>query len=132
MSTSSPILDARRNRKWYPGWKQEFDYVSYEGRIVEVHNVKDLYRWVFERLWNERRDDVLEYVTTHGGPIFKTQEWSGRWLPLDGGFFLFDGYFPYYLLAETQQALDELGLAELVLVKYRDVDTSEVSVGRSQ
>lgn len=112
-----PILDVQRTPGYYPGWRTEFEYVVFHGDVWEVRNVKSLFQRTYEHLWKTRQRQVLDYSATHNGPIFKTQAWNGRWQRL-GDHYLFMGFFPQYMLAAVQEVLDELDMADGVLVKY--------------
>ncbi len=116
-----PILDVQRKPGYYKGWATEFEYVVFHGEIWEVRNVKDLFQRTFERLWETKKPQVLDYSASHGYPVFKTQEWTGRWAKL-GDHYLFMGLFPQYMLAEVQGALDDLDMADDVFVKYSTID----------
>jgi hypothetical protein len=118
-----PILDAEKKAGWYPGWRNEFSYVTFRGEIWEVHDLKTLFNRVFKSLWAERRADVIAYCATHDGPVFETEAWPSQWDALDGSHFLFMGLFPQYMLGELQSILDEFGIAEDVLVKYAAGDS---------
>ena len=69
-----PILDAQKKPGWYPGWKTEFEYVVFHDEVWEVRNLKTLFNRIFERLWETKQDQVLDYSESHGGPVFKTAE----------------------------------------------------------
>jgi hypothetical protein len=116
-----PILDAQRKPGYYTGWKTEFEYVSFQGEHWEARNAKDLYQRTFERLWETRQREVLDYSASHGGPVFKTQEWNGRWEPM-GDHYLFMGFFPQYMLAAVQGVLDEFDMVDEVFVNYSTND----------
>jgi hypothetical protein len=115
-----PILDAPIRYKWHPGWKNEFEYVEFLGETWEVRDVRTLYKRVFERLWSTNQTDVLAYANSKEEPfISETKAWDGLWDALPGSrYLLYVGYFPQYLLREVQGVLEELGLADEVLVKY--------------
>ena len=112
------ILDAPKKPGWYPGWKTEFEYVTFLDETWEVRDVKTLYNRVFKRLWSTHRPAVLAYNTSRKGPIFETKEWESQWDALADSHYLFMGFVPQYMLGEIQGVLDELGLADEVLVKY--------------
>ncbi len=112
-----PILDAQRKPGYYKGWQTEFEYVMFHGEVWEVRNAKSLFQRTFERLWKTNQRQVLDYSAAHKYPVFKTQEWPGRWEKL-GDHYLFMGLFPQYMLAHVQRVLDELDLADDVFVKY--------------
>lgn len=116
-----PILDAQRKPGYYTGWKTEFEYVVFHGETWEVRNVKDLFQRTFERLWETRQREVLDYSAAHHGPIFTTQAWTSRWRRL-GDRYLFMGMVPQYMLADVQGVLDELDMADGVFVKYSTID----------
>ena len=108
---------------WYPGWRTEYEYVRFGDELWEVHDVKTLFNRVYTRLWADHRDDVLAYTIAHDGPVFPTREWNGHALgPLDEVHYLFIGWFPHYMLSDLQRILDELGLADEVLIKYATND----------
>lgn len=112
-----PILDAQKKPGYYKGWKSEFEYVVFQGETWEVRDVRRLFQRTFERLWETRQREVLDYSAAHNGPIYKTQEWNGRWEKL-GDHYLFMGMFPQYMLAAVQGVLDELDMADNVFVSY--------------
>jgi hypothetical protein len=116
-----PILDAQRKPGHYKGWKTEFEYVVFHGETWEVRNTKSLFRRTFERLWETRQREVLEYSDAHGGPIFKRPAWNSQWINL-GDHYLFMGLFPQYMLADVQHVLDELDMADDVFVRYSTSD----------
>ncbi len=116
-----PILDAQRRPGYYKGWKTEFEYVRFQDEDWEVQNVKGLFQRTFERLWEINRQQVLEYSALHKRPVYKTQEWPGRWEKL-GDHYLLMGMFPQYMLEDVQRILDELDLADNVFVKYSTND----------
>ncbi len=116
-----PILDAQRKPGYYTGWKTEFEYVVFHGEIWEVRDVRSLFQRTFERLWETRQRDVLDYTAAHGGPVFTTQAWTSRWRRL-GDHYLFMGMVPQYMLGEVQGILDELDMADSVFVKYSTGD----------
>ena len=85
----------------------------------EVHDVKTLYNRVFTRLWSTHRPAVLAYSTSRKEPIiFETKAWESQWDALADSHYLFMGFVPQYMLREVQDVLDELGLADEVLVRY--------------
>lgn len=116
-----PVLDAPRKPGYYPGWQNEFEYAVFAGETWEVHNVRDLYRFVYQRLWGTHREHVLDFSARREGPVFATEAWSSRWEAL-GDHFLFMALFPQYMLASVQDLLDELSLADQMFVKYAEVD----------
>ena len=116
-----PILDAQRKPGYYTGWKTEFEYVRFHGEVWEVRNAKSLFQRTFERLWETKHHQVLDYSASHGGPVYKTQESNSRWGKL-GDHYLFMGYFPQYMLAEVQSVLDAFDMADGVFVKYSTND----------
>lgn len=113
-----PILDAERKPGWYQGWRTEFEYVRFGNEIWEIRNVKELFSRVYKRLWATNRDAVLAYSTAHDGPAFAEKAWNGQWDALGDSHYLFMGLFPQYMLGSTQRILDELGIADDVLIKY--------------
>lgn len=116
-----PILDAQRKPGYYKGWKTEFEYVVFHGEVWEVRNTKSLFQRTFERLWETKQRQVLDYSASHRGPVFKTQEWNSSWEKL-GDHYLFMGLFPQYMLAEVQGVLDEFDMADGVFVNYSTND----------
>ncbi|MBO9577840.1 MAG: DUF262 domain-containing protein [Microbacteriaceae bacterium] len=118
----TPILDAERRPGWYAGWRQEFEYCEFRGEHWEVSDIQHLFRRVFQRLWTDRPDELLAFSARHRGPVYDAPAWPGDWaeLPAIGGDarWLFQGLAPRFLLAWTQELLEELGLADEVLVKY--------------
>jgi hypothetical protein len=62
---------------------------------------------------------VLAYSTSRKEPfILETKAREGQWDALADSHYLYMGFFPQYMLREVQSVLDELGLADEVLVKY--------------
>ena len=62
---------------------------------------------------------MLAYANSKDEPfICETKAWKGQWDALADSHYLYVGYYPQYLLREVQGVLDELGLADEVLVKY--------------
>jgi hypothetical protein len=57
-------------------------------------------------------------VPSRGAPTFETEELNRRFDALPGSHHLFMGFFPQYMLAEVQDVLDELDMADEVFVKY--------------
>lgn len=121
-----PILDVPKKPGYYPGWKTELAYVKVLGETWEIRDVKTLYKRVFESLWSTHRSAVLAYSKSTKGAIFETKAWNGQWVPLPHSHWLFMGYFPQYTLGHVQGVLEELGLADEVLVKYSPAE-DEVS-----
>lgn len=116
-----PILDAQRKPGYYKGWKTEFEYVVFHGEVWEVQNTRSLFQRTYERLWETKQRQVLDYSASRRGPVFTTQEWNGRWEKL-GDHYLFMGLFPQYMLAAVQGVLDELDMADGVFVNYSTND----------
>jgi hypothetical protein len=97
--------------------------VKFLDETWEVRDVKTLYNRVFKRLWSTHRPAVLAYSTSRKEPfIFETKTREGRWDALADSHYLYMGFFPQYMLREVQGVLDELGLADEVLVKYSPED----------
>lgn len=117
-----PILDVQKRPGYYKGWKTEFDYVRFRGDHWEVHDLKTLFRRVFTLLWGTHRPELLAYSAAHDGPVFETQEWKSHWQPLPGSHYLFMGWFPQYMLGAIQEILDDLDMADDLLVKYSTDD----------
>ena len=114
-----PILDALKKTGHYPGWRTEFDYVRFHDEIWETRNIKDLYSRVYQRLWETRRPAVLAFdeCNVKAGPA------AGRRLvPIDESHYLYAGWDPQYLLTNIQALLDQLDLADGVLIKYATGD----------
>ena len=109
-----PILDVQRKPGYYKGWKTEFEYVTFQDQIWDVQNAKDLLLRVHRELWYTRRDDVL----AHSHVISKKTSPETFDIPLGNSYYLYAGLFPQWALEETQRVLDELDLADHVIVKY--------------
>lgn len=109
-----PILDAPRKPGYYKGWKTEFEYVKFQDQTWYVQNAKDLLLRVHRELWDTRRDDVL----VHSHVISKKTSPETFDIPLGDSYYLYAGLFPQWALEETQRVLDELDLADQVIVKY--------------
>ncbi len=117
-----PILDVPKKPGWYLGWKADYEYVKFGNEIWDVHDVKTLFKQVYKRLWDTRRSDIQAWSDRHNELIFKTKAWNGQWEPLDPHHYLFMGLFPQWMLADLQGMLDELNLAETVLIKFSTSD----------
>ncbi len=76
---------------------------------------------------------VLDYSRSRKGPIFEKEEWKGQFDALADSHYLFMGLFPQYMLGHVQGVLEELGLADEVLVKFSpaedDVSWTGAEVG---
>jgi hypothetical protein len=116
-----PILDAPKKAGYYPGYKTEFEYVRFRDETWEVHDVKTLYKLVFNRLWSTHRPAVLAYSTSRKAPIFETRVPGAKYDVLDSHY-LYMGYFPRHALGHVQGVLEELGLADEVFIKYSEDD----------
>jgi hypothetical protein len=121
-----PILDAPKKPGWYSGWRTEFEYVKFGEETWETRDVKTLFNCVFRRLWSTHRPAVLAYSASKRGPIFNSKQSERQFDALPDSHYLFMGYVPQYLLRHVQGVLDELGLADNVLVKYSP-DEDEVT-----
>src|SRR5690554_997279 len=114
----TPILDAKRRPGWPRGWQKEFEYVEYRGEHWEVYDVASLFNRIFKRLWADAREDVVEFSSHRGGPIFQAQAWNGHWDQLDENNFIYMGWDSKYMLTAVQGVLEESGIASEVFVKY--------------
>ncbi len=114
----TPILDARKRRGWPRGWQREFDYVEYRGEHWEVPDVKYLFHRIFQRLWADSRQSVIDFSARNGGPVYPEMAWNGQWDALGDGTFLYLGWDSRYMLSAVQGVLEEAGWAREVFVKY--------------
>ncbi|MFT4052266.1 MAG: DUF262 domain-containing protein [Microbacterium sp.] len=114
----TPILDAKKRRGWPRGWQREFDYVEYRGEHWEVKDVKYLFHRVFQRLWADSRQSVIDFSARRGGPVYPARAWNGQWDELSEGQYLYLGWDSKYMLTAVQGVLDEAGWAAEVFVKY--------------
>ncbi len=78
----TPILDAERRPGWYAGWQKEFDYCEYRGEHWEVYGVQHLFRRIFQRLWTDQPEALLDFSRRHRGPIYTQAAWPGDWAEL--------------------------------------------------
>lgn len=114
----TPILDARKRRGWPHGWQREFDYVEYRGEHWEVPDVRYLFNRIFQRLWADSRQSVIEFSDRRGGPVYPAMAWNGQWDELSDGQFLYMGWDSKYMLTAVQGVLEEAGWASEVFLKY--------------
>ncbi len=114
----TPILDARKRRGWPRGWQREFSYVEYRGEHWEVPDVRYLFNRIFQRLWADSRQSVIDYSSRHGGPVYPAMAWNGQWDTLSDGQFLYMGWDSKYMLTAVQGVLEEAGWASEVFLKY--------------
>ncbi|MCT9820358.1 DUF262 domain-containing protein [Microbacterium sp. W1N] len=114
----TPVLDAKKRRGWPRGWQREFDYVEFRGEHWEVSDVKYLFHRVFQRLWADSRESVIDFSARRGGPVYPAKAWNGHWDEIAEGQFLYLGWDSKYMLSAVQGVLDEAGWASEVFVKY--------------
>lgn len=114
----TPVLDAKMRRGWPPGWQREFDYVEFRGEHWEVKDVKYLFHRIFQRLWAESRQSVIDFSARRGGPVYPAMAWNGQWDEIAPGQFLYLGWDSRYMLSAVQGVLDEAGWASEVFLKY--------------
>ncbi|WP_298942187.1 DUF262 domain-containing protein [uncultured Microbacterium sp.] len=114
----TPILDARKRRGWPHGWQREFDYVEYRGEHWEVPDVRYLFNRIFQRLWADSRQSVIDFSDRRGGPVYPAMAWNGQWDELSDGQFLYMGWDSKYMLTAVQGVLEEAGWASEVFLKY--------------
>lgn len=114
----TPVLDAKMRRGWPPGWQREFDYVEFRGEHWEVKDVKYLFHRIFQRLWAESRQSVIDFSARRGGPVYPAMAWNGQWDEIAPGQFLYLGWDSRYMLSAVQGVLDEAGWASDVFLKY--------------
>ncbi|MFS0732994.1 DUF262 domain-containing protein [Microbacterium sp. 1P10UB] len=114
----TPILDAQRRRGWPRGWEREFAYVEYRGEHWEVYDVKYLFNRIFRRLWVDSPESVVAFSRRRGGPIYPAPSWNGQWDRLNDDNHLYMGWDAKYMLTALQEALEEVGTASEVFVKY--------------
>lgn len=114
----TPILDARKRRGWPRGWQREFDYVEYRGEHWEVKDVRYLFHRIFQRLWADSRQSVVDFSARRGGPVYPAMAWNGLWDELSDGQFLYLGWDSKYMLTAVQGVLEEAGWASEVFLKY--------------
>lgn len=118
----TPILDVAKRPGYYKGWRAEFEYIEFKGEIVEVHSTKELYKWLFTRLWETNGDHLAAMVGTKDSPVWESKQWSSQWDRLGDTHYLFMGLFPQYMLAAVQRVVDELNIADELLVKLSPVE----------
>lgn len=114
----TPILDAKIRRGWPPGWQREFDYVEFRGEHWEVKDVKYLFHRIFQRLWAESPQSVIDFSARRGGPVYPAMAWNGQWDQIAPGRFLYLGWDSRYMMTAVQGVLDEAGWASEVFLKY--------------
>jgi Protein of unknown function DUF262/Protein of unknown function (DUF1524) len=116
------ILDVPRHPGYYPGWKTEFEYARFRGKILEVRNVKELFLQVVKRLLDERRDAVLAW---ENGEYFSKAAEHAQYELVAPGLYINMAWFPQYHLKGVQDLVDEFDLADDLLVKFASDEADE-------
>jgi hypothetical protein len=117
----TPILDVPRRPGFYPGWATEFEYARFRGEILEVRNVRQLFLEVFRRLLDERRDAVLAW----NRGLFSTVAQHAKWELIAPDLYVNMAWIPQWHLKEIQDLVDELDLADDLLVKFASDEADE-------
>jgi hypothetical protein len=116
------ILDVPRRPGYYPGWATEFEYARFQGAILEVRNIRQLFLQVVRRLLVERRDAVLAW---RNGELFSKAAEHPQYELIAPGLYVNMAWIPQYHLKAIQDLVDEFDLANDLLVKFASDEADE-------